>query len=323
MSPALATSSSTAAERSAPQPDDLLDSVALYLHDAGDSRGLPKEEEQILGKAMTDGREAKERLAASKHGPAERDELLALVEAGKRARQHMIASNLRLVLHVAAKFRTAGLPMGDLVQEGNIGLIQGVDRFDYKRGVRFSTYAVWWIRQAIQRGLSNTSRTIRMPVHAVQLAWKVEETHATLEQQLGRAPTAEEIAEALDRTPEDVRRLRRTSKPPLSLNLHVHDDATEELGDTVVDGESTDPSDAAAHTALQSDVDHLFELLTPREQEVMRARFGFGDGVPRSLGEVGKALGISREAARQAEDRALKRLRRRVDRSILREYLLN
>ena len=323
MSPTLATSSSTATTRSALQPEDILDSVALYLHDTGDSRGLPKSEEQRLGKAMSDGREAEERLAASKHGPAEHEALTALVEAGKQARQTMIASNLRLVLHVAAKFRTAGLPMGDLVQEGNIGLMQAVDRFDYQRGVRFSTYAVWWIRQAIQRGLSNTSRTIRMPVHAVQLAWKVEETHATLEQQLGRTPTVEEIAAALDRKPEDVRRLRRTSKPPISLNLHVHDDASEELGDTVVDGDSADPSAAATHMALRADVDHLFELLTPREQEVMRARFGFGDGVPRSLGEVGRALGISREAARQAEDRALKRLRRRVDGSTLREYLLN
>jgi RNA polymerase primary sigma factor len=298
------------------EPAFELDVLGQYLKETHRYPLLSREEEQKVSRAM---RRSEAVLEEKKSGNGRRGARKEFDET----RATMIESNLRLVVSIAKRYKNMGMELSDLVQEGNIGLMQAVDRFDYRRGVRFSTYAVWWIRQAIQRGLSNTSRTIRMPVHAVQLAWKVEETHATLEQQLGRAPTVEEIAAALDRTPEDVRRLRRTSQPPISLNLHVHDDASEELGDTVVDGESVDPSDAAAHMALQADVDHLFELLTPREQEVMRARFGFDDGVPRSLGEIGRALGISREAARQAEDRALKRLRRRVDRSTLREYLLN
>ena len=189
--------------------DDLLDSVALYLRDAGDSRGLPADEERALGKAIAEGRDAEARLAADDYAPDGVEALQVAAEAGQHARQRLTESNLRLVLHVASRFRTAGLALGDLVQEGNIGLMQAVDRFDYARGFRFSTYAVWWIRQAIQRALSNTSRTIRMPVHAVQNAWKAEETHARLEQELGRAPTVEEVAASLDRPVAEVRHLAR------------------------------------------------------------------------------------------------------------------
>jgi RNA polymerase primary sigma factor len=298
------------------------DLVRLYLREIGKVPLLNAEQEVELSKRVEAGLFAAHKLA---HGgemkPALRRDLQALVRDGKAAKQQLISANLRLVVSVAKKYTGRGMTLLDLVQEGNLGLIRAVEKFDYAKGYKFSTYATWWIRQAIGRAMADQARTIRIPVHLVEQLNRLTRQQRQLVTTLGREPTEEELAEALDIPVETVIDLRRISQDTVSLETAVGDDGESVLGDFIEDADAVVPADAAAYGAMQDELHVILRSLPEREREVIRLRYGLVDGRQHTLAEVGSRLGLTRERIRQIEKETLRELRSGNSSGRLRDYL--
>jgi RNA polymerase primary sigma factor len=301
---------------------DIDDSISLYLKEIGRIPLLTAEQEVSLAKRMEAGRFAKRRL--SKDGrlsPAEIEEQQYLTRDGQAAQEHLIKANSRLVVSVAKKYVGRGVPFLDLIQEGNIGLIRAVKKFDYRRGYKFSTYATWWIRQAVTRAIADQGRTIRVPVHMYEQINRLARVSRQLVQELGRDPTMEEIAEELGVSPKKVERIIKVSQRPLSLEMPVGEEDDSFLGDFIEDGEAPSPTDQASQQLLREQIDDIFASLTPREVRILQLRFGLVDGYSYTLEEVGKKFGVTRERIRQIEAQALGRLRHPSRSRKLRDFL--
>jgi RNA polymerase sigma factor (sigma-70 family) len=285
------------------------DSFRLYLDEVGRHPLLTKDDEIELSQAYEAGLEAQLKLADTDPDDPARPDLEAVADHGEWARRKMIESNLRLVVSIARRFSATGLPLGDLVQEGNLGLLRAVEKFDWRKGFKFSTYATWWIRQAIQRGIANTGRTIRLPAHAGDSLLRLHKVRAQLEAELERDPTIAELANELDLPAEKVKELLLVAPDPVSLAEPVSEDGETELGDLVQDQNAESPFDAAARAMLPAEIDKLLAILDERERSILSLRFGLDRGEPRTPDEVGELVNLSRERVRQIEARALSRLR--------------
>jgi RNA polymerase primary sigma factor len=297
------------------------DSVRLYLHEIGMTNLLTMQEEVWLSKRMERGKIAESKLENTKLSADERYELEADKHDGELARTHLIQANLRLVVSVAKKYVGRGLSFLDLIQEGNIGLMKATDKFDYTRGYKFSTYATWWIRQAITRAISDQSRTIRLPVHVGETINRVKKTSHRLQQILEREPTQEEIARAMDITDDKVRQVLDVSRHPVSLEAPVGTDGDAFLGDFIEDHSMPAPLEIASQQLLRAQIVEALSKLTERERKILVLRFGLEDGKFRTLEEVGREFGITRERIRQIEAKALRKLRHPVYSRQLRGYL--
>jgi RNA polymerase primary sigma factor len=298
------------------------DSVRLYLQEIGETNLLTMQEEVWLSKRMERGEMAAERLRLGEYAnESEKLELVADHDDGERARAHLIQANLRLVVSVAKKYVGRGLSFLDLIQEGNIGLMKATDKFDYKRGYKFSTYATWWIRQAITRAISDQSRTIRLPVHVGETINRVKKTGHRLQQIFEREPTHEEIARAMDVPLEKVRQVLDASRHPVSLEAPVGQEGDAFLGDFIEDDTMPAPLELASHQLLKSQIGDALDRLTDRERRIIVLRFGLDDGQFRTLEEVGREFGITRERIRQIEAKALRKLRHPTHSRTLRGYL--
>src|SRR5512136_3108680 len=288
---------------------DTDDTIGLYLKEVGRVPLLTADEEVQLAKRIEQGRMAREELARGSVSLRRRGELQMHIEDGWLAREHLITANSRLVISVAKKYMGRGVPFLDLIQEGNIGLIRAAKKFDYRRGHKFSTYATWWIRQAVTRAIADQGRTIRVPVHMYEQINRLTRTSRQLVQELGRDPTTEEIADRLGVPPRKVEQIIRVSQRPLSLEMPVGEEEDSYLGDFIEDAEADSPTDSASQTMLRQVIDEIFESLTPREVRILQLRFGLVDGYSYTLEEVGKKFGVTRERIRQIEAQALGRLR--------------
>jgi RNA polymerase primary sigma factor len=286
------------------------DPIRLYLRDMSRTPLLSSEEEESLARRMAMGSKALERLENEQGlDEEERMELASLVRDGNEARDHLIRANTRLVIQIAKRYRGWGIAFSDLIQEGNLGLMRAADKFDYQRGNRFSTYATWWIRQAITRALSDQGRTIRLPVHINEEVRKLRATEEALADRLGRQPNDEEVAADMDIVISRVRWLQGVSRRTVSLEAPIGEEGDSSLGDFVIDEETVSPTEKASQALLKEEVAELLETLKPREAQIIRLRFGFEDGKSYTLKEVGERLGITRERVRQIESKALRRLR--------------
>lgn len=297
------------------------DSVGLYFREMGQQGLLSAEEEVQLAKEIEAGREAETLLENNELTDEKWLELNGAKEIGEAARAHLIRANTRLVVSIAKKYRGRGLQFLDLIQEGNVGLMKAVEKYDYRRGNRFSTYATWWIRQAVTRALANHGRTIRIPAHLGGRISKLYQIAQELEQELGRQPSAEEIAENMDLPAERVRWMLRTSRQPVHLERPVGDESDAELGDFIEDIELPQPAETVANNMLTEEIGELLDQLTPREARILRLRYGLQDGESRTLKEVGEMFGLSRERIRQLEKEALRKLRHPNFAGHLRQYL--
>jgi len=298
------------------------DLVRMYLREIGRVPLLNAAQEVELSKRVEAGLFAEHKLdTGSDLEPELRRDLKLLVRDGEAAKQQLVSANLRLVVSVAKKYSGRGMTLLDLVQEGNLGLIRAVEKFDYAKGYKFSTYATWWIRQAIGRALADQARTIRIPVHVVEQINKITRLQRQLVSTLGREPTDEELALELDMSLEQVVELRRYAQDTVSLETAVGDDGDSVLGDFIEDADATSPADAASYGAMQDEIDNVLGNLSPREREVMRLRFGLADGKQHTLAEVGNRLGLTRERIRQIERDTLRELRKPAVAGRLREFL--
>jgi RNA polymerase primary sigma factor len=297
------------------------DSVGLYFREMGQQQLLSAEEEVQLAKEIEVGRLAIEQLDVNELTIDELDEYDRLLAVGDAARAHLIRANTRLVVSIAKKYRGRGLQFLDLIQEGNVGLMKAVEKYDYRRGNRFSTYATWWIRQAVTRALANHGRTIRIPAHLGGRISKLYQVAQELEQELGRQPAAEEIAENMDLPAERVRWMLRTSRQPVHLERPVGDESDAELGDFIEDVDLPQPAETVAQNMLTEEIGEILDQLTPREARILRLRYGLQDGESRTLKEVGEMFGLSRERIRQLEKEALRKLRHPNFAGHLRQYL--
>ena len=285
------------------------DSVHTYLKAIGRRQLLTAEQEVDLAKRIEAGLYAEHKLENADLSPALRADLEWVAADGRRAKAHMLEANLRLVVSVAKKYSDRGLSLLDVVQEGNLGLIRAVEKFDYAKGYKFSTYAMWWIRQAIQRGFADSARTIRLPVHVLELLSKLSRVERDMHQRLGREPTPEELAVELDKSPEQVRELLRTSRQPISLDSTIGEDGETRIGDLIEDIDSPEASELVDRQLMADQLRRTLDILSPREAKIMSMRFGLYDGTPRTLDEIGKALGLTRERIRQLEKESLSKLR--------------
>ena len=297
------------------------DSVGLYFREMGQQGLLSAVEEVQLAKEIEAGRIVEERLIEVTISLEEQDEAYNIQAVGDAARAHLIRANTRLVVSIAKKYRGRGLQFLDLIQEGNVGLMKAVEKYDYRRGNRFSTYATWWIRQAVTRALANHGRTIRIPAHLGGRISKLYQVAQELEQELGRQPSAEEIAENMDLPAERVRWMLRTSRQPVHLERPVGDESDAELGDFIEDIELPQPGETVASNMLTEEIGEILDQLTPREARILRLRYGLQDGESRTLKEVGEMFGLSRERIRQLEKEALRKLRHPNFAGHLRQYL--
>jgi len=286
------------------------DSVHTYLKSIGRRQLLTAEEEVNLAKRIEAGLYAEHKLETEKRLSKQlRADLEAVAEDGRRAKAHMLEANLRLVVSVAKKYSDRGLSLLDVVQEGNLGLIRAVEKFDYTKGYKFSTYAMWWIRQAIQRGFADSARTIRLPVHVLEMLSKLSRVERDMHQRLGREPTPEELAIELDRTPDQIEELLRTSRQPISLDSTIGEDGETSIGDLIEDVDAPEAGELVDRQLMADQLRHALDALTPREATIMSMRFGLYDGNPHTLDEIGKALGLTRERIRQLEKQSLSKLR--------------
>ncbi len=297
------------------------DNVDLYFNSVGDVPLLTAEEEVELSKRIERGREARAELAEGGVSPERREELRRIIENGWAAREHLVLANSRLVISVAKKYIGRGVPFLDLIQEGNIGLIRATKKFDYKRGHKFSTYATWWIRQAVTRAIADQGRTIRLPVHMGDQINKMLRVSHRLTQDLGRSPTVGELAETLNVPPEKVEQMMEVSRRPLSLERPIDEEEDSFLGDFVEDEESPAPPEVATEHLLKQHMNEILDTLPPREARILQLRYGLGDGESYTLEEVGKKMGVTRERVRQIEAQALRRLRHPSLRHKLADYL--
>ena len=300
---------------------DTYDSIGLYLKEASRVPLLTATEEVVLAKRIEHGRMACEELARGKVVPRRRIELRKSIEDGWSAREHLITANSRLVISVAKKYMGRGVPFLDLIQEGNIGLMRSTKKFDYHRGNKFSTYATWWIRQAVTRAIADQGRTIRVPVHMGDQINKLFRIQYLLTQALGREPTVEEMAEALEVPPQKVEDIIRIARRPLSLETPIGDEEDSVLGDFIEDDEITPPDEAATYNLLRENLSEVLDGLPLREGRILQLRYGLFDGQAYTLEEVGRKVGVTRERVRQIETQALNRLRQPAIRRKLRDYL--
>jgi RNA polymerase primary sigma factor len=292
------------------QTSTMGDSVHTYLKSIGRTSLLTAEQEVNLAKRIEAGLFAEHKLDTEPDLPAGyRRDLELVAEDGRRAKAHMLEANLRLVVSVAKKYSDRGLSLLDVVQEGNLGLIRAVEKFDYTKGYKFSTYAMWWIRQAIQRGFADSARTIRLPVHVLEMLSKLSRVERDMHQRLGREPTPEELAVELDRTPDQIEELLRTSRQPISLDSTIGEDGETSIGDLIEDTDAPEASELVDRQLMADQLRHALDALTPREATIMAMRFGLYDGNPHTLDEIGRALGLTRERIRQLEKQSLSKLR--------------
>ncbi|GAA2887609.1 hypothetical protein GCM10010517_51500 [Streptosporangium fragile] len=286
------------------------DSVHTYLKSIGRRTLLTAAQEVELAKRIEAGLYAEAKLESEPGlSAAMRDDLEWIAEDGRRAKDHMLEANLRLVVSVAKKYTDRGMALLDVVQEGNLGLIRAVEKFDYTKGYKFSTYAMWWIRQAIQRGFADSARTIRLPVHVLEMLSKLSRVERDMHQRLGREPTPEELAVELDKTPDQIEELLRTSRQPISLNATIGEDGETTIGDLIEDVDSPEASEVVDRQLLGEQLRGVLGNLSPREAKIMALRFGLVDGKPHTLDEIGKHLGLTRERIRQLEKESLSKLR--------------
>ena len=310
------------ADRGAAGEDTPQTSAAMYFRDISSVGLLTAEEEVALAQQIERGEDAKRFLSRSDHLTSERiDQLQREVEQGEGARRRLTESNLRLVVSVARKYLNRGLPMLDLIQEGNIGLARAVEKYDWRKGYRFSTYAYWWIRQGITRAIADQARTIRVPIHMVSAIGDVYKTWRDLQQELGREPKMSEVADRLGVSPDRVRDIMQASRQPISLETPLGDEGSSTLGDLITDHSVGSPHDLAASALLKRHMDDAMQALSPRERKVLRLRYGLEGGRDHTLGEIADMLGVSSERIRQIEASALSKLRQPKLRHKLREYL--
>lgn len=300
---------------------DTDDTIGLYLKEVSRVPLLNAEEEVELAQRIERGRMAREELAKGNVNTRRRLELRKLIEDGWAAREHLITANSRLVISVAKKYMGRGVPFLDLIQEGNIGLIRATKKFDYRRGHKFSTYATWWIRQAVTRAIADQGRTIRVPVHMGDQINKLLRIQHQLTQRLGREPTVEELAIALDVPPKKVENMIQVARRPLSLETPTDDEEDSVLGDFIEDEEAPPPDDSATYNLLREHLEDVLNGLPPREVRILQLRYGLLDGQAYTLEEVGRKMGVTRERVRQIEAQALSRLRHPSIRRKLRDYL--
>jgi len=297
------------------------DMVSLYFREMSSMPLLTQEEEIELAKRMERGKDAQRQLAQNGHDAQEKVRLRGVIEQGESARDHLIWANTRLVVSVAKKYRGQGLPFLDLIQAGNLGLIKAADKFNYRRGNKFATYATWWIRQSVTRSLAMQGRTVRIPVHMGDRIRKLYGVAQRLEQDLGHRPTPEAIAEEMGIEPQRVRWMLRISRRPLSLERPVGEEEDSELGSFIEDEHAPSPTEIAERSLLREDLEQMLSTLAPREARVLRLRFGMQDGRTCTLEQVGNKLGVTRERARQIERKALRKLRHPRHSRMLRDYL--
>jgi RNA polymerase sigma factor (sigma-70 family) len=289
---------------------DYEDLVRLYLEDVGRHDLLTKDDEVRLAQAIEGGVAAQAELeAAKKLTPTQRRQLRRSIRTGEEAHRQFVNSNLRLVVSIAKKYQSSGLPLLDIVQEGNLGLIHAVDKFDWRKGFKFSTYATWWIRQAITRGIANTGRTIRLPVHAGDTLARLQKARARLELKYGRPATLAELSLEVEMPEDKVTEALRFAAEPLSLSEPLREDGDAELGDVVEDRSAESPFEVAATALLPEEIARLLGPLDEREREILKLRFGLDRGEPRTLEEVGEHFNLTRERIRQIEARAMSKLR--------------
>ena len=300
------------------------DPVKDYLKQIGKVALLNAELEVELAKRIEAGLFAEEKLATEKRLSASLSRDLArVVKDGQRAKAHLLEANLRLVVSLAKRYTGRGMQFLDLIQEGNLGLIRAVEKFDYTKGYKFSTYATWWIRQAITRAMADQARTIRIPVHMVEVINKLARVQRQLLQDLGREPSPEELARELDMTPEKVVEVQKYGREPISLSTPLGEDGDSEFGDLIEDTDAVVPADAVASTMLQRELERILESLHPREAGVIRSRFGLGDGVMKTLDQIGEEFGVTRERIRQIEAKTMSKLRHPSRSQMLRDFLEN
>jgi RNA polymerase primary sigma factor len=300
------------------------DSVRAYLKQIGKVALLNAEEEVELAKRIEAGLYAAERLrktAEDKSASQLNRDLRWVVRDGERAKNHLLEANLRLVVSLAKRYTGRGMAFLDLIQEGNLGLIRAVEKFDYTKGYKFSTYATWWIRQAITRAMADQARTIRIPVHMVEVINKLGRIQRELLQDLGREPTPEELAKEMDITPEKVLEIQQYAREPISLDQTIGDEGDSQLGDFIEDSEAVVAVDAVSFTLLQDQLQSVLATLSEREAGVVRLRFGLTDGQPRTLDEIGQVYGVTRERIRQIESKTMSKLRHPSRSQVLRDYL--
>ncbi len=297
---------------------DADDSVGLYLKEVGRVPLLTAEQEVSLSKRIERGRKAREAMAG---GDSNRASLRLFIEDGWAAREHLITTNSRLVISVAKKYMGRGVPFLDLIQEGNIGLIRAAKKFDYRRGHKFSTYATWWIRQAVTRAIADQGRTIRVPVHMGDQINRLLRTSHQLTQMLGRDPTTEELAESLGVTPKKVENMIQVARRPISLETPTDEEEDSILSDFIQDNDSPAPTDIVTHSLLREQLRDVLHSLPPREVRILQLRYGLHDGQSYTLEEVGRKMGVTRERVRQIEAQALSRLRHPSHRRVLADYL--
>jgi RNA polymerase primary sigma factor len=298
------------------------DPVKDYLKQIGKVPLLNAEMEVELAKRIEAGLFSEEKLAkGGKINPKMLDELQWISEDGKRAKNHLLEANLRLVVSLAKRYTGRGMLFLDLIQEGNLGLIRAVEKFDYTKGYKFSTYATWWIRQAITRAMADQARTIRIPVHMVEVINKLARVQRQMLQDLGREPTPEELAKELDMTPEKVIEVQKYGREPISLHTPLGEDGDSEFGDLIEDSEAIVPADAVSFTLLQEQLHAVLDTLSEREAGVVSMRFGLTDGQPKTLDEIGKVYGVTRERIRQIESKTMSKLRHPSRSQVLRDYL--
>jgi RNA polymerase primary sigma factor len=300
---------------------DTDDTIGLYLKEVSRVPLLTAVEEVELAQRIERGRMAREELARGNVSPRRRIELRKLIEDGWAAREHLITANSRLVISVAKKYMGRGVPFLDLIQEGNIGLIRATKKFDYRRGHKFSTYATWWIRQAVTRAIADQGRTIRVPVHMGDQINKLLRVQHQLTQKLGREPSVEELADALEVPPKKVENMIQVARRPLSLETPTDDEEDSVLGDFIEDDEAIPPDDTATYNLLREHLGEVLNGLPPREVRILQLRYGLLDGQAYTLEEVGRKMGVTRERVRQIEAQALSRLRHPTVRRKLRDYL--
>jgi len=322
-------------EEEGPEEEDLLDvldegtiaaietddTVGLYLKEIGHIPLLTADEEVALAKRIEKGLSAIKRLSSNGLDAKKRRELEESMRDGRAAREHLITANSRLVISIAKKYIGRGVPFLDLIQEGNIGLIRAARKFDYRRGHKFSTYATWWIRQAVTRAIADQGRTIRVPVHMGDQINKLIRVSHQLTQELGRDPTPEELADALQIPVKKAEQMIQVARRPISLETPTDEDEDSVLGDFIEDEESVQPSDVVTHNLLKRQIQDILSTLPPREVRILQLRYGLLDGQSYTLEEVGKKLGVTRERVRQIEAQALSRLRHPTHSRKLRDYL--
>ena len=299
------------------------DPVKDYLKQIGKVSLLNAEQEVDLARRIEAGLYAEELLKTTSNdlSSRQRRELHILAQDGQQAKNHLLEANLRLVVSLAKRYTGRGMQFLDLIQEGNLGLIPAVEKFDYTRGYKFSTYATWWIRQAITRAMADQARTIRIPVHMVEVINKLARVQRQMLQDLGREPTPEELAKELDMTPEKVVEVQKYGREPISLHTPLGEDGDSEFGDLIEDSEAIVPADAVSFTLLQEQLHRVLDTLSEREAGVVSMRFGLGDGQPKTLDEIGKVYGVTRERIRQIESKTMSKLRHPSRSQVLRDYL--